>query len=185
MFGRRGNNNNDDDSDSDYENEAAKAQRYFKVLFVGYKGTGAKTNFITKYTGTKGVPAYKELLIGDKSVILELWDNPEVTVKDADGIVIGYDITSRTSYNMALNSCRELLERNPRALKMVIGNKSDLEDRRQVSIAECSILSDFAQTENYYEGIPSFSPTPLSPSPSLSFNYNHVSSSISFFQCRH
>ena len=153
MFGRRGYKEDDNsDSDSDNENEIAKTQRYFKVLFVGCEGTGAKTSFITKYTGTKGIPAYKELLVGDKNVILELWDNPSSAVRDADGIVIGYDITSRSSYNMALNYCRVLLEQNPRALKMVIGNKADLKDKRQVSTAECFILGDYAQAEDYYEG---------------------------------
>lgn len=142
-----------DSDDSDCENEAASKQRYYKVLFVGYKQSGAKTTFIRKYTGTRGVPAYKELRVQNMDIIFELWDDPDTFVKDADGIVIGYDITDRKSYNMALESCRSLVERNSRAVIMVLGNKVDLESERKVSTKEGEILADYINASNFNEGI--------------------------------
>ena len=134
------------------QEEAAKAQKYLRFLFIGSEGSGTKTSFIEKFTGTKGNPVYKEVLVCGTSFILELWDSPDESVSDADCIVIGYDITDRDSYNNALYGSERIFKRNSSALKVVIGNKLDLADDRKVSVSEGRILADAANASAYYEG---------------------------------
>lgn len=139
-------------ADDNPVNRSAKNQIYFKVAFTGSRKSGSKTSLISKYAETSGCPAYKEVTSSWRKVILELWDDPNKKVEDIDCIVIGFDITDRSSYNKALNSCTNLLKDNPKAVRVAIGNKSDLAADRQVSEAEGYILADYANGSDYFEG---------------------------------
>ena len=133
-------------------NTVAPQQRYYKVALIGSKGSGSKTSLIRKCTGSNGVPAYKELMVRGNKIILELWDSPRNKETKVDAIMIGYDITSRESYNTALDAWDSLLKRNSNAVKMVIGNKLDLASNREVSACEGDVLADFVGTTLFHEG---------------------------------
>ena len=134
------------------QQEASKAQRCFKFLFVGSRRSDATTSFIEAFSHLKGNPVYKEMLVLQTSLVLELWDSPEVSVDDADCIVACYDVTDRDSYNEALYGCEAIFKRNPSALKAVIGSKIDMFDDRKVSVGEGRVLADFVEAQAYYEG---------------------------------
>lgn len=133
------------------ENRIAKSQKYYRVLFIGSKKSGSKTTLISKYSGTNGSPAYKELPRKDNT-ILELWDDPIDKLRDFDCIVIGFDITDRKSYNTLLDPYRKLLKENPHIAKIIIGNKSDLSRDRKVTQDEGHILADYVGACGYFEG---------------------------------
>lgn len=139
-------------ADDNPVNTIANNQLYFKVVFVGSRKSGSKTSFIKKCAETSGCPAYKELVSDGQKVILELWDDLNKKVDNIDCIAIGFDITDRSSYNKVLNSYASFLKENPSAVKVVIGNKSDLAAERQVSIPEGYILADYAKGSEYFEG---------------------------------
>ena len=153
MFWKRKDESKEEGGDSSLVNKSAEAQRYLKVVFVGSRGSGTKTSFIEKYSGTNGYPAYKEMTWLGKRLILELWDDSDGSTTDADAIVFGYDITSRKSYNVAMDYRQPLIEKNPDAVKMVIGNKLDLAEKRTVSTNEGRILADVVHAACFHEGI--------------------------------
>ena len=134
-------------------NTTAKQQRYYKVALVGSKKSGSKTSFMQKCTGSSGNPVYKEMTVSGTKIILELWDTPYGSTEKVNAVVIGYDITSRKSYNTALDRWEGLLKNNTDAVKMVIGNKLDLAGNREVAECEGAVLADFVGTPLFHESI--------------------------------
>ena len=58
-------------------------------------------------------------------------------LRDEDGIIIGYDITVSESFNSVNNWLKECQNYSPKNCNyMLIGNKKDLEDRREVTYEE-------------------------------------------------
>lgn len=96
-----------------------------------------------------------EVQVNDITLTLQIWDTAgdkkmlsigKSLYKNADGIVLVYDITSRASFknldiywdNFLKYSGMDEAEFFPAVL---VGNKSDLSDKREVSLEEASFLS--------------------------------------------
>ncbi|CAD8061373.1 unnamed protein product [Paramecium primaurelia] len=132
-----------------------------KFLLVGEPSVGksaflikyAKDQFIEQYIPTIGVDLMeKNLDLNDKSIKMQIWDTAgqerfmvivQSYFKGANGIFIIYDITNRESFN-ALLKWIEYSEKyaNPGVLKMLVGNKSDLNGQRQVTFEEGQNLAN-------------------------------------------
>ncbi|KAL6072939.1 Ras-related protein Rab-1A [Balamuthia mandrillaris] len=142
----------------------------FKVLLIGDSGVG-KSSILTRFTedkflendaGTVGVDSKtKTLEVDDKRVKLNIWDTAgqermgfltSSYYRGAHGIIIVFDITNEESYRNVANWLGEI-ERYAfdSALKILIGNKSDLAGERQV---QASTATEYAENElstEYFE----------------------------------
>ncbi|KAF8821281.1 Rab6 [Cardiosporidium cionae] len=124
----------------------------YKFVFLGEQAVG-KTSIITRfmydtfdstYQATIGIDFLsKTLHLEDKTVRLQLWDTAGQErfrslipsyIRDSSAAVIVYDITNRASF---LNTKKWIddvrSERGENVVIALVGNKSDLNDKRQVS----------------------------------------------------
>ena len=126
-----------------------------KLLLIGNSKTG-KTNFINKYLKNKFDPDSKATLgveFGSKCfrfenfiIKFQIWDTAGLerykTIFDAyyngsSGVFIFYDITDKNSFNCIDIWFKELKSKCKKdAIIIIIGNKSDLEEKRQVTKEE-------------------------------------------------
>ena len=127
----------------------------FKVLLIGNSDVG-KSSLILRYVDqiwndvfvpTIGVDfKVKSLQIDNKRVKMQIWDPAgqerfrnviSSYFKGAHGILLIYDITARDSFKELENWLGEV-ERNatPQVLKILIGNKCDLDEQRQITVDE-------------------------------------------------
>ena len=127
----------------------------FKVLLIGNSDVG-KSSLILRYVDqiwndvfvpTIGVDfKVKSLQIDNKRVKMQIWDTAgqerfrnviSSYFKGAHGILLIYDITARESVKELENWLGEV-ERNatPQVLKILIGNKCDLDEQRQITVDE-------------------------------------------------
>lgn len=127
----------------------------YKLVFLGDQSVG-KTSIITRfmydqfeksYQATIGIDFLsKTMYLEDRTVRLQLWDTAGQErfrslipsyIRDSSVAVIVYDITDRASF---LNSSKWIdevrTERGNDVVLMLVGNKTDLSDRRQVSSEE-------------------------------------------------
>ena len=124
----------------------------FKIILVGDTSVG-KTNIISKYlknlfqedfSATIGVEfSHKQFLIDNHKIKAQIWDTAgqerykaitKAYYKGPKGAFIVYDITRKETFddidkwrNELISSC------NQEVTIMLIGNKCDLEDQRQIS----------------------------------------------------
>ena len=144
-----------------------------KIVFVGYYCTGAKTSFNIRYTkgvytgNTIATPITeffaKGVVSRGKKVQLQIWDTPgserlisiaRAYCRGAAGIVVGYDITDRRSFDSLrwwFTKAREMCLDNECTF-MIIGNKIDLEERREVSREEGEELARELNSPLFFEG---------------------------------
>ena len=155
----------------------------FKTVIIGEAGVG-KTSIVQqfvnkcfqeKYVETIGVEFFtKTFKINDKIIKAEIWDTAgserfaSITknyYRGADGALIVYDISNKTTFdnvenwfNELKNACKE------EAFIILIGNKNDLENQRQVSnnllinlgknlgiaVMETSAKDDYNINESFY-----------------------------------
>ena len=126
-----------------------------KIVVVGDSGVG-KTNLIRRFIqddfqsnskATVGVEFFsKSFKINDNVFKIEIWDTAgqerykSITAayyKGAKGGLVVYDVTSKTSFDNVDNWVSEIKEKASTDMKtMMIGNKIDLKDERQVSTEE-------------------------------------------------
>lgn len=129
----------------------------YKLVFLGDQGVG-KTSMITRfmydtfdtgYQATIGIDFLsKTMYLEDRTVRLQLWDTAGQErfrslipsyIRDSSVAVVVYDITNRASF---LNTSKWIedvrSERGQDVIIMLVGNKTDLSDRRQVPIEEGS-----------------------------------------------
>ncbi|KAM7355472.1 RAS oncogene family member Rab19 [Cochliomyia hominivorax] len=127
----------------------------FKVVLIGDAGTGKtciverfKTgNFIERHGNTIGVDfSMKTINIEGKLVKLQIWDTAgqerfrtitQSYYRSANGVIIVYDITNRNSFcNLQkwIEEVRRYTASN--VMLIVVGNKSDLDDEREVEFEE-------------------------------------------------
>ncbi len=128
-----------------------------KVVVVGDSGVG-KTNLIKRFVSnafsqnskaTVGVEFLsKSYKINDKVFKIEMWDTAgqerykSITAayyKGAKGALIVYDTTQKTSFENIDKWMVEIKDKASKDMKlMIVGNKTDLKDERQVTIEEAS-----------------------------------------------
>mmetsp|Transcript_25147 Transcript_25147/g.63808 ORF Transcript_25147/g.63808 Transcript_25147/m.63808 type:complete len:212 (-) Transcript_25147:559-1194(-) len=127
----------------------------YKLVFLGDQSVG-KTSIITRfmydkfdntYQATIGIDFLsKTMYLEDRTVRLQLWDTAGQErfrslipsyIRDSSVAVVVYDCTNRQSF---LNTARWIqevrTERGSDVIIFLVGNKTDLVDKRQVSIEE-------------------------------------------------
>ena len=131
--------NNDDNSNSNV----------FKILTIGDGGVG-KTSILRRYVENKFLKHHlstigidflsKTLKIKDKEIKLKIWDTAgqeryrNITshiYKDADGIILVFDVTSEDSFNQ-ITDWMEQIKNNVSKEKInliLVGNKCDIQER--------------------------------------------------------
>ncbi|KAJ6647374.1 Ras-related protein Rab-4B [Pseudolycoriella hygida] len=132
----------------------------FKFLIIGQAGTGKscllhhfiESKFKEDSSHTIGVEFGSRIVnVGGKSVKLQIWDTAgqerfrSVTrsyYRGAAGALLVYDSTSRESFNTLsnwLNDARKMA--SPQIVILLVGNKKDLEEARQVTFLEASTFA--------------------------------------------
>ncbi|GMF03974.1 hypothetical protein B5S31_g1145 [[Candida] boidinii] len=132
----------------------------YKIVFLGDQGVG-KTSLITRfmydtfdshYAATIGIDFLsKTMYLDDKTIRLQLWDTAGQErfrslipsyIRDSNVAIIVYDITNKESFQSVekwINDVKD--ERGSNVILCLIGNKSDLIDKRVVSVEDGEILS--------------------------------------------
>ncbi|KAK1923199.1 P-loop containing nucleoside triphosphate hydrolase protein [Papiliotrema laurentii] len=131
---------------------ATNPMKKFKLVFLGEQSVG-KTSLITRfmydtfdntYQATIGIDFLsKTMYLEDRTVRLQLWDTGEQErfrslipsyIRDSSVAVIVYDVTNRNSF---LNTTKWVddvrNERGQDVIIVLVGNKTDLNDKRQVT----------------------------------------------------
>jgi Ras-related protein Rab-1A len=126
----------------------------FKLIIIGDSGVGKSSvlsqyvdqTFINSHISTIGVDfKITNVNIGDKIAKLQIWDTAgqerfrTITTnyyRGAHGIILVYDVTNRESFDNIVNWMDniERYSKNPRLI--LIGNKTDLPNKRVVSYEE-------------------------------------------------
>ncbi|XP_029132499.1 ras-related protein Rab-6A isoform X2 [Labrus bergylta] len=130
--------------------------RKFKLVFLGEQSVG-KTSLITRfmydsfdntYQATIGIDFLsKTMYLEDRTQIrLQLWDTAGQErfrslipsyIRDSAAAVVVYDITNVNSFQQTTKWIDDVrTERGSDVIIMLVGNKTDLADKRQVSIEE-------------------------------------------------
>ncbi|EPS69801.1 hypothetical protein M569_04963, partial [Genlisea aurea] len=145
---------------------SSKVDYVFKIVLIGDSAVG-KSQLLSRYTkneflldsrATIGVEFQtRTLSIDHKTVKAQIWDTAgqeryrAVTTayyRGALGAMLVYDITKRQSFDHVPRWLEELRSSADKHIAvMLIGNKSDLENLRQVSLEDAK---DFAQRENLF-----------------------------------
>jgi len=137
---------------------SSRNKKLLKVIILGDSGVG-KTSLMNQYVNKKFTNQYKatigadfltkEVMIDDKVVTMQIWDTAGqerfqslgvAFYRGADCCVLVYDLTVPKTFE-SLDSWRDefLIQAGPRDPDnfpfVVIGNKSDLGDKRKVSSA--------------------------------------------------
>ena len=145
---------NNPNSDQDYE-------FIFKVLLLGNSNVGKSSLFLRfvddiwndTFVPTIGVDfKIKTFNIDSKKIKMQIWDTAGQErfkniiasyYRGAHGILLLYDVTDKDSFKNLSNWLIEI-EKNAskNVLKVLIGNKSDLEDKRVVSFNQGKEFAD-------------------------------------------
>jgi len=127
----------------------------FKVVLIGDSGVG-KSNLLSRYLKnefsydtktTVGVEfGAKKVEIDDFKIKVQIWDTAgqeryksitNAYYKGAKGALLLYDITRRETFTSIDKWVPELKQNGDKDVEIVlVGNKTDLEDKRQISIEE-------------------------------------------------
>jgi len=133
----------------------------FKLLLIGDSGVGksclllrfADDTYTESYISTIGVDfKIRTFDLSGKTIKLQMWDTAgqerfkTITssyYKGAHGIILVYDITDKQSFKDVENWLAEVEKHaNENVNKLLVGNKSDLEQNRQVSYDEGKAFAD-------------------------------------------
>jgi small GTP-binding protein len=135
-----------------------------KILLVGDSGVG-KSSLMLKFTedvfkgslmSTVGLDfKIKTIIVDGKRVKLQIWDSAgqerfrnitKAYYRGAHAVVLVYDITQQESYDNITYWLSEVEKNNSgNILKMMVGNKSDLENQRIITTKDAA---DFCQIRN-------------------------------------
>eukprot|EP00794_Sanderia_malayensis_P011300 gene11300-12481_t len=133
---------------ADFENPLRK----FKLVFLGEQSVG-KTSLITRfmydsfdstYQATIGIDFLsKTMYLEDRTVRLQIWDTAGQErfrslipsyIRDSSAAVVVYDISSTNSFEQTDRWVEEVrAERGLDVIVMLVGNKTDLTEKRRVS----------------------------------------------------
>jgi len=127
----------------------------FKLLLIGDSGVGksslllrfADDTFTESYISTIGVDfKIRTVQLEGKTVKLQIWDTAgqerfrTITssyYRGAQGIIIVYDVTDKDSFNNVKQWLHEIDRyASEDVKKLLVGNKSDLNDKRETTFAE-------------------------------------------------
>mmetsp|Transcript_73826 Transcript_73826/g.102541 ORF Transcript_73826/g.102541 Transcript_73826/m.102541 type:complete len:144 (+) Transcript_73826:30-461(+) len=127
----------------------------FKMLLIGNSGVGksclllryAENSFNENFFNTIGVDfKLKTIRLEDQTIKLQIWDTAgqerfrTLTAsyyRGAQGIIIVYDVTDRETFENVrtwINEIEKYSQAN--VCKILVGNKCDMEDKRQVTKEE-------------------------------------------------
>ncbi|EOD16790.1 Rab6, rab family GTPase [Emiliania huxleyi CCMP1516] len=134
---------------------STKALRKYKLVFIGDQAVG-KTSIISSfmygtfdshYASTIGIDfVSKSVPVDDGTVRLQLWDTAGQErfrslipsyIRDSHVAVVVFDITSRASFESTKRWIADVrAQRGNDVVLVLVGNKTDLHDQREVSVAE-------------------------------------------------
>ncbi|KXS20819.1 ras-domain-containing protein [Gonapodya prolifera JEL478] len=135
--------------------EVANPLRKFKLVFLGEQSVG-KTSLITRfmydtfdntYQATIGIDFLsKTMYLEDRTVRLQLWDTAGQErfrslipsyIRDSSVAVVVYDITNRASFQSTTKWIDDVrAERGNDVIIVLVGNKTDLSEKRQIPTDE-------------------------------------------------
>ena len=144
-------------------NSEQEAQIVLKLLLLGDSSVG-KTSILLKYISNKfdessistvGVDYMDKIIDYNKFKIkLQIWDTSgeekfrTITknfYRNADGLLVVFDLTKKESYDHIKSWINEAKENNDKLKTLLIGNKLDLKDERIVAI---DVAKQFAEKNN-------------------------------------
>ncbi|ESN92338.1 hypothetical protein HELRODRAFT_194286 [Helobdella robusta] len=129
--------------------------RKFKLVFLGEQSVG-KTSLITRfmydsfdnsYQATIGIDFLsKTMYLEDRTIRLQLWDTAGQErfrslipsyIRDSSVAVVVYDISNLSSFEQTTKWIDDVrMERGSDVIIILVGNKTDLFDKRQVSMED-------------------------------------------------
>ncbi|KAF7729002.1 Ras- protein Rab6 [Apophysomyces ossiformis] len=135
--------------------EFSNPLRKYKLVFLGEQSVG-KTSLITRfmydtfdntYQATIGIDFLsKTMYLEDRTVRLQLWDTAGQErfrslipsyIRDSSVAVVVYDITQRKSFTNTSKWFDDVrAERGNEVIIVLVGNKTDLNEKREVSYEE-------------------------------------------------
>ena len=140
----------------------------FKFLIIGDELVGKSKlvshyvdgQFTSEYNFTLGVEIrVKDVQIRNKTYRIQIWDTAgqerfrSIRInyyKNSTCAIVVYDISNRVSFNNVKSWIEECRNRTSKTTFMVlVGNKSDLDDKRQVSIEEGQELAEKYEMKFY------------------------------------
>ncbi|KAK9450625.1 ras family-domain-containing protein [Limtongia smithiae] len=133
----------------------ANPMKKYKLVFLGEQSVG-KTSLITRfmydsfdsqYAATIGIDFLsKTMYLEDRTVRLQLWDTAGQErfrslipsyIRDSTVAVVVYDVTNRDSFVNTTKWIDDVrAERGNDVIIVLVGNKTDLNDKRQVTTEE-------------------------------------------------
>ena len=133
----------------------------FKYIIIGDAAVG-KSNLLLRYTHGQFKPEYqltigvefgaKNVQINNKIYRIQIWDTAgqenfrsitRAYYKNSVCALVVYDISSRDSFNNVSTWVEDCKNQSPKTIFMVlVGNKSDLNDKRQVNTEEGQELAE-------------------------------------------
>ena len=141
----------------DYKLKKMTYDEKIQIIMIGESGVG-KTSLIKRYTNnifnsnhleTIGIEFYnREERINNQIIQIKIWDTAGQEIfhsltknfyRKADGIIIVYDITNKESFEKVQDWVKSVYDNsdNYKEIQMIIvGNKIDLEEKREVSKEE-------------------------------------------------
>ena len=133
----------------------------FKVLFIGDSGTGKSSlilrfvddSFNTSFISTIGVDfKIKTVDVEGMRIKMQIWDTAgqerfrtivSSYYRGAHGIVVVYDVTERQSFSKIQHWLKEIENYGTdEIIKLIVGNKCDLSDKRMVDFASAKEFAD-------------------------------------------
>ena len=152
------------------ENELPTNVLTFKIIVIGDSGVGktsitnnaVKNKFSENYHSTVGMEIFNlHLKINHKLIKLQIWDTCGQEIyralianfyRNSSLAIIVYSIQNRNSFKDVNSWIQELRKNNSEDIKIVlIGNKKDLENNRQVSYEEGAKFLDDNKIIKFYE----------------------------------
>ena len=132
-----------------------------KYIIIGDAAVG-KSNLLLRYVHGQFKPEYqltigvefgaKNIEISSKTFRIQIWDTAgqenfrsitRAYYKNSVCALVVYDISSRDSFNNVTSWIEDCKNQSPKTIFIVlVGNKSDLEDKRQVTYEEGKELAD-------------------------------------------
>ncbi|KAK1444776.1 hypothetical protein BgAZ_106820 [Babesia gibsoni] len=126
-----------------------------KIVLLGEQSTGKTSivtrfvydHFVQQYAATIGIDFLSKVVtVNGKTMRLQLWDTAGQErfrtlmpsyIRDSSAAIVVYDITNRESFERVKEWVKDIKElRGDKAIIVIVGNKTDLLDKRKVSYDE-------------------------------------------------